>query len=262
MNRGQYQKQTNLMGPRAVRKAIASHLPRLIRRPIRAIFCLIADPDYRQQLTLRLRKPRNLFQPFNHTRPDRYPALFQFAVNQLKAGQEINILSFGCSTGEEVFALNHYLPNARITGLDINSRNIRKCHTKLAEKPNSRLRFTVANSTAMFPEQHFDAIFCLSVLRHGSLNGGVPRCDHLIRFADFEETVTDFHRCLKPGGFLFIANSNFRLADTAAYSEFQAVLHEDINAPDPRMPIYDRNNDYLDGAFYRELGFRKHSIEV
>jgi hypothetical protein len=63
------------------------------------------------------------------------------------------------------------------------------------------------------------------VLRHGDLGVNPPeRCDRLIRFADFEKTVADLCRCLRPGAYLIIWGSNFRFADTASASGFDTVF--------------------------------------
>ena len=70
------------------------------------------------------------FQPFNFTRADRYPWPFAFARDQLPANA--NILSFGCSTGEEIISLKAYLPSAHIRGQDIDPRNVAIARRRVA----------------------------------------------------------------------------------------------------------------------------------
>ncbi len=205
---------------------------------------------------LRLRKPPNIFQLDNHTGPDRYPALFQFAREHFEGRTKLRLLSFGCSTGEEVSALRRYFPEAKIVGIDINPHNIAVCRSRVGR--DYKMTFAVAGTTGSEEADSYDAIFCLSVLRHGGLRAaGTERCDHLIRFDDFERTVGDFARCLKPGGLLFITNANFRLCDTEFANRFEVLLLEDHHEPDPRVPIFGRNNRRIKDVYYNELGFQK-----
>lgn len=216
--------------------------------------------DFRNVMLLRWRRPPNLFQPFSDTTENRYPLLFEFVRREIGDGDDRHILSFGCSTGAEVFALRRYFPRALIKGVDINPRNIRIAWSRLAAHPDARLAFTVAGSTTAEETARYDAIFCMVVLRNGAL--GIPRpgdrCDHLVRFAEFERTVADFARCLRPGGILFIAASNFRFSDTDVASDFDVIYREDAQAK-PLLPIFDRNNCFLPGVGYGDIGFRKRS---
>lgn len=235
---------------------------RLKRWPIyrlaRFFYRFATDAEYRSVALIRFEKPPNLFQPFIDTAPDRYPFLFYFAREKLEANPKARVLSFGCSTGEEVFALRRYLPLAAIKGIDINRRNIAICNGRLARSPDPGITFELANSTRDEKTGSCDAIFCLAVLRHGDLGAfGADRCDHIIRFADFERMVSDFSRCLRVGGLLFIANSNFRVCDTASAKEFEVAFRMLAPEPDPKTPIFDRNNRLMPGAAYGEIAFRK-----
>ena len=100
-----------------------------------------------------------------------------------------------------------------------------------------------------------DIIFCMAVLRHGGLgNPGVIRCDHLLRFADFENAVADFSRCLRTGGFLAMAHNNFRFSDTRTSADFETILA--MKSPEPRFgPDHLRLADAGDevGFVFRKL---------
>jgi SAM-dependent methyltransferase len=231
---------------------------RLFRRGVRFAYRLMIDGDYRSVLLTHLLRPANLFQPYTDTASDRYPLLFSFAREKLGANPGVRVLSIGCSTGEEVFTLRRYLPTASITGLDINRRNIEICKARLRRSPDTGIEFNVAGSTSGESAASCDAIFCLAVLRHGALAAsGAERCDRFIRFEDFECMVADFARCLRIGGLLFIANSNFRFCDTAVYRSFEVALSLLSPVPDPRTPIYDRTNCLVRNAAYGDLAFRK-----
>jgi hypothetical protein len=88
--------------------------------------------------------------------------------------------------------------------------------------------------------------------------GPAPRCDHLIRFADFSALVADFARCLKPTGLLAIAHSNFRFCDTPTATAFEVVLHAPPGRTDSQTPLYGPDDHLLPVASYRELVFCKH----
>jgi SAM-dependent methyltransferase len=209
----------------------------------------------RFELGRRLRRPaQGRFQPYPHTLPDRYPWLFDFAAAALNGVPEPRLLSFGCSRGEEVFSLRRRFPTAAIKGLDIDPRNIAAA---LARAADDGLSFQVASHTRAEPDAHYDAIFCLAVLCHGDLTvTGATTSEPLLRFADFEQAVADFARCLKPGGLLFLHTTNFRFCDTAAADGFEAVLQA---RPDQLAPdvLFDREGRLMPGERYLPVGFRK-----
>jgi SAM-dependent methyltransferase len=212
----------------------------------------------RFELGRRLRRPaEGRFQPYPHTLPDRYPWLFDFAAAALESVPEPRLLSFGCSRGEEVFSLRRRFPTAAIKGLDIDPRNIAAA---LARAADDGVRFEVDSSTRAEPDAGYDAIFCLAVLCHGDLTvTGAKTSEPLLRFADFERTVADFARCLKPGGLLFLHTTNFRFGDTAAADGFEVVLEA---RPDQLAPdvLFDREGRLMPGERYLPVGFRKRMV--
>ena len=206
-----------------------------------------------QAVRMRLAPPKGLFQPFARTRLDRYPVTFRFVQRALGADGRVHLLSFGCSTGEEMASLRRYFPNGVIKGIDINPAHIAAAR----RQADADMSFTVASSTAAEPDESYDAIFCMAVLRHGDLaRPGVTRCDHLLRFEDFAVAVADFARCLKPGGLLVVRHSNFRLCDAPAGARFEAALQAPLRSA-LQTPIFGPDNALMPGVAYRDTVFRR-----
>jgi len=218
---------------------------------------MLFDAPYRSTTHLKNRRPENLFQPYGSTKEDRHPDLFQFIKTNIPNDKDIRLLSYGCSTGEEAFTLRRYFPRACIKGIDINPYFVKVCQRQLDKRGDPLMSFEVAGSAVNEPAAHYDAIFCLSVFRHGDLAENYPsRCDHLIRFADYETTITQIALCLKPGGYLITVGSNFRFSDTESANEFKVIFH----GPDrvfEDTPIYGPDNQHLPGVSYNEFVFQK-----
>ena len=204
-----------------------------------------------------MRPSANRFQPFNHTQPNRYPWLFSYVREALGDDAGHRLLSFGCSIGDEVFALRSYFPSATIKGIDIDLPNIAECRRRVPPLGMAEIEFAVADSMAGEPAGSYDAIFCLAVLCNGTLTvTDAQRSDPILYFANFERMVEDFARCLKPGGFLCLVTTNFRFCDTKVAGDFEVVLTiaDDLLAPDI---LFDRDNRRMAGARYAETVFRK-----
>jgi SAM-dependent methyltransferase len=214
----------------------------------------------RNRALLYFERPRDLFQPEPTTAENRYPVLFQFVRDHLADGADRRILSFGCSTGEEVFSLRRYFPLALIKGVDINRRNIRECRERLARiGGDPGVSFEIAGSAAAERTACYDAVFAMAVFRHGGLSEAPPRCDHLIKFGDFERSVGELARSLKPRGLLVLRHANFRFGDTATASAFRRICVAPFNPKAAPTPLYGPGNRLLsdgqtdDGVFEKRI---------
>lgn len=187
---------------------------------------LLAGGRQREAAVALILRPRNLFQPFTTTAADRYPdelACMREALGGVPA-EQLNLLSFGCASGEELLALHREFPGAMITGIDINPLALRSARrTVRAGGVGAQTRLVRAGDAAGQPPSAYDAVLAFAVLRHGDLNRAPATCAPVLRFADFERTVTGLCRTVRPGGLFAIRHANFRFSDCAVAADFEPV---------------------------------------
>ncbi len=195
--------------------------------------------ERRAERRLLRESPHRLFQIGGRTAPDRYPHLFAALRDSLSDIPSPEILSFGCSTGEEIVSLRTYIPAGRFAGIDINGARIGQARAKLG---NVSVRLWAAASIEESGAGTFDAISCLSVLQHNVLVKDWPEdCTPYMTFGKFETAVIDLDRHLKVGGMLLLYHTSFRFADTRVADRYTPLLVTDLLVPGSNKR-YDRNN--------------------
>lgn len=215
----------------------------------------IYNPELRAIHRLRGERADELLQPFADTRLDRHPALFAFARNELAQVSKPRILSFGCSTGEEPLTLARYFPAATIDAIDINPRSIAQAQALIARFGAANVSIALAAKPPS-PPACYDAIFCLSVLRHGELDAFQPQlCSAILPFSRFAETVAALDAILVPGGLLFIWGSNFRFADLQLADRYE-FLTSHGQPPHPGA-VYGADDRLIDQEGNADFVFRK-----
>ncbi|GAB2968725.1 SAM-dependent methyltransferase [Nocardioides montaniterrae] len=199
--------------------------------PLRHAWSLLrqvaAGGEHREAAVAQILRPRNLFQPYTTTEPERYPEEFARIATELPADRRNapHILSFGCSSGDELITLAKRFPGAEITGIDINPVAVRRARQRVREAGlGERVRVLRAADADTQPTAAYDVVLALAVFRHGHLNAGPESCRELLRFEDFDRTVFGLCRTLRRGGLFVIRHANFRFSDTAGASDFQPVV--------------------------------------
>lgn len=216
------------------------------------------SPHHRALRKLAVGDQQSLLQPSNRSWPNRYPTLFDALADRLAGIDEPRILSFGCAMGDEVFTLRHIFPAARITGIDINPRNIAEARKRLSRMGgDSGISFECAASAENEADRSYDAILALAVLRHGDLHAHRPHsCAAILPFAKVERAVEGLVRCLASGGLLAIWNCHYRFCDMKAANGFAVEWCDPLDAAG-NFPLYGPGDGLLPDSGYEEGIFRK-----
>jgi tRNA G46 methylase TrmB len=179
----------------------------------------LVNSRIRSQVLTRLDYGDSCLQRETYTCDDRYPELFEHCGKRLADCASPRILSFGCSTGEEVFTLTRYLPQAEIVGVDINAWCLKQC---AKANQNARLSFVHRMSQEFAEAKDFDAIFCMAVFQrteHRTENAEPD--DTGFTFERFEAEVAMLDRKLKPGGLFYMDEYDFSFEQTEAAARYK-----------------------------------------
>jgi hypothetical protein len=201
----------------------------------------------RGQLWTKVTHGRELHQTTPYTAEDRYPELMKLTA-ELRPDPE-RILSFGCSTGEELATLRHYFPSAEIVGAEINARSRR-----IAVR-----RFASDGRIAVVPpgkvERSFDIVFALAVFQrepHKIAEMEVEDLTAHYPFERFDEAVGDLVDRLEPGGLLCVINAHYPVEAASAFAKLETVE----GSPFMHPPLFGRDGRRLADPESRTI-FRK-----
>lgn len=186
----------------------------------------------------RLRHGAALHQTAITTAPDRYPDLFAALAERLAA--DAHILSFGCSTGEELLSLRRLMPNARLTGVEINPRAHRIAAERTAADP-------LIDIVPNLPAGPFDAVLALAVLQREPHRVADERWTDLSRhypFVRFDAALIALVDRLTPGGLLAVHHAHYRVEDSSVAGLLTPVPDAPLQVP----PLFDRSSRRYDPA--------------
>jgi hypothetical protein len=183
----------------------------------------LTNPHYRWRLRINLLQPREVHQTAARTRLDRYPEIFSAVRDQFGDGAAIKILSFGCSTGEEVLTLRKYFPAATIVGAEINPRSLAICRKLPVDDRVTFVRSEPRNIGAHAP---FDAVFCMAVLQRDPqlvMREKVTSLRKVYPFERFDGAIRDIDSWLRPGGILAVHHAHYFLGDSSVASSYSIL---------------------------------------
>jgi SAM-dependent methyltransferase len=208
---------------------------------------LAVNAEGRAVLWTRLRHPGEIHQTTPYTCEDRYPELFDLAARLAPAAQRV--LSFGCSTGEELIALRRRFPGAELIGAEINPRSRRIAIRKLANDPRAEV---LHPNLVQGP---FDVVFAMAVLQREPAKiaeMGIMDLSAHYPFERFDSAVGELAEALRAGGLLCVSNAHYRIEDSSVASLFDPVAA----SPAMKPPLFGRDGRRIESPAARTL-FRK-----
>lgn len=183
------------------------------------------------------------------TKNDRYPNIFQKCL--LLKNNNPSILSFGCSTGQEVRTLSDkYFKNSIIHGLDIDAKVIQVCKNL---NNNSNVKFFTYND--FDTSQKYEIIFCMSVLCMWEDTKYLQDCSEVYSFNNFDNQLINLDSMLHLNGLLVIYNANFCFSDSSIYHKYTPISDPSITSSG-FVKKFDKNNQSVD-IVYSDCIFRK-----
>ena len=197
---------------------------------------------------------RGTHQVSHATWEDRYPEVFESVSVLLGKRDDLRILSFGCSTGEEVRTLARLFPGAEIVGADISERTLRKASAACRDLP--QCSFVNPSRTSLGSLGPFDVAFAMSVLCKHPQTELSEDISAIYPFREFESSCDELASLLKSMGLLVIYNSNYRFTDTPVSRSFARI--ESIAIPDSGFVVkFDPDGRRSTGETYTACVFQK-----
>ncbi|MBU7593503.1 class I SAM-dependent methyltransferase [Metabacillus halosaccharovorans] len=204
---------------------------------------LFVDTEFRSVLLLQIFNSKNVHQTTPLTYMDRYPKIFSACSDYFGDKKDLKILSFGCSTGEEVLTLRKYFPSAHIVGADINKRSIAICRRLPVDE---KITFVHSSDSEIQKHGPFDAVFCMAVLQrkpHYIAAKGISSIKKIYPFEKFEKQIIELDGLLKKQGILTVHFTQYSLRDTSVAFKYEALGN--YNQNDYRSPVFDRNSQIV-----------------
>lgn len=202
------------------------------------------NAEYRSIVLTTLVARDQLHQTTALTWPDRYPGIFSACRQYFGGARQLSLLSFGCSTGEEVLTLRRYFPDATITGAEINRRSLDVCRSRASD---AKMTFVYPDPDAIARYAPFDAIFCMAVLQrtpHAVQANGTTNLSGIYPFEKFDRQLSEFDAWLRPAGLLVIHHTQYRVADASVAWRYTPLCSE--GQEEDRSTLFDRNGARVD----------------
>lgn len=199
--------------------------------------------------------PGELHQAWGTTAINRRPKVMQALAEVVPDRPGLRVLSFGCSTGEEVLDLREHYRHAKVFGTELNRTSLRKAEERLKEADAILFHSTYDNLQRYGP---YNLILACSVFLRHPEDTHAEDLSKLYPFEAFERGVCRLFDNTLPGGFLLIHNTNYRVSETRLGAFLTPVHHPDI-VQNPRVPLFDPSGRKLPVTGYDEQLFRRES---
>lgn len=168
----------------------------------------------------------------NATQRNRYPDTYDFLQKLIPNPK--SVLSFGCSTGEEVMDLTDRFPYSQVFGVESNLMVLRSAFKTVEET-------TAILSDVILPNgDGYDLVLAMSVL----CRWPEPLGKALLSYESFEEGLAHLSRSVAPGGILVINNASYNPNEYLSDNGFQIV---DNNLDAGFVTIRDSSGNFYEG---------------
>lgn len=135
-------------------------------------------------------------------------------------GRQLKVLSFGCSTGEEIVTIRSIFRDAELYGCEIEPVSL----AAAAESVGHLATIFKSDASAIADYGPFDLINCSSVL----CLSPPTHINTLFPSPDFDALLTVLDRALRPGGLLAITNASYRFYDSPIAPYYDPVRSDII----------------------------------
>jgi len=179
---------------------------------------------------------------------NRYPELFDLAAELARDARRI--LSFGCSSGEELESLRSRFPHAEIVGAEINPRLRRLALARMREDG----RVSVVPPEAVVGM--FDIVFAFAVLQRlpeQIAKRGVTDLSATYPFERFDAAIAGLSARIESGRLLCVMNAHYRVEDSSSATTFEPVLRSPVMS----HPLFGRDSCRLPPDAVAHSIFRK-----
>jgi hypothetical protein len=180
----------------------------------------LVDGQYRSVALLRVFQGASVHQTSPDTRIDRYPKIFDACRTYFTDKNDLKILSYGCSTGEEVLTLRKYFPTAHITGAEINRGSLAICRRHSVD---DQIAFVYSERGAIARRGPYDAIFCMAVFQRTPVaiaERGIIDLKRIYPFEKFDRQVTELDEMLASGGLFVMRHAQYRFQDASVAAKY------------------------------------------
>ena len=216
---------------------------------------ICTDSEFRALFCMKLFKSTQVHQTTPLTAMNRYPKIFSACKDYLSDKKDVKILSYGCSTGEEVVTLRSYFENANIVGADVNSHSLKICRNRNLD---NKIKFIFSKPSELRKYGKYDAIFCMAVLQRTPQDvtqQGITSLKKIYPFEKFEQQIVELDGYVKKGGLLIVHFSQYSFEDTVVSQKYKSL--GDYSQDDYRASIFDRNSELVEGKIDRKSVFVK-----